>query len=65
MQAETDDPETGADRIAEIGAILALGLLRLRARQSREFCAEGGDSSLDFVGGKSGHANSETERNGR
>jgi hypothetical protein len=65
MQAERDDTETGEDRIAEIGAILALGLLRLRARQSRELSVKGGESSLDFFGGQSGHENSENERNGR
>jgi hypothetical protein len=64
MQTERD-PETGADRIAEIGAILALGLLRLRARQSRELSVESGESSLDFVARQSGHENSEQERNGR
>jgi hypothetical protein len=65
MQAERDDAETGVDRIAEIGAILALGLLRLRARQSSEFSGAGGESSLDFVARQSGHKNSEQERNGR
>jgi hypothetical protein len=53
-----------AERIAEIGEILALGLVRLRARRSSQTSADGGECSLDCVGHQSGHANSETE-NGR
>jgi hypothetical protein len=52
------------DRIAEIGEILALGLIRLRARKSTQLSADRGDSSLDCVADQSGHANSTTE-NGR
>ena len=52
------------ERIAEIGEILALGLARLRARQSSRTSTDGGERSLDCVGHQSGHANSETE-NGR
>jgi hypothetical protein len=48
-------------RIAEIGEILALGLVRLRARQSSRIAAVSGESPLDCVGHQSGGANSETE----
>ena len=43
-------------RLAELGELLALGLVRLRAQQSSGTSGEGGESSLDCVGGQSGHA---------
>jgi hypothetical protein len=43
------------ERIAEIGALLALGLIRLMARQSSELSAKAGESSLDCVADQSGH----------
>ena len=49
-------------RIAEIGEILARGLIRLWARQSSGFFADPGERSLDCVGHQSGHANSKTEK---
>ena len=49
------------EHIAEIGEILALGLIRLRARKSTELSADRGDSWLDCVADQSGHANSDTE----
>ena len=49
------------ERIAEIGEILALGLVRLHARQSSQTSAVGGESSLEPVGHQSGHANPEAE----
>ena len=52
------------ERIAEIGEILALGLVRLRARQSSQTEARTGESSLDCVAYQSGHANPETTENG-
>lgn len=57
--------DSAQDRIAEIGEILALGLMRLRAWKSSKLCGESGESSLDFVGQQSGHRNTETERMGR
>ena len=44
------DPDmmTAEERLAELAAILARGLIRLRARQSRSLSAERGESSLDF-----------------
>lgn len=47
---------TAADRIAEIGEILALGLIRLRARKSSQFSDVNGESSLDCVATQSGHS---------
>ena len=51
-------------RIAEIGEILALGLVRLKARQSTQLSPPDGESSLASLGHQSGHANPQTE-NGR
>jgi hypothetical protein len=48
---------SGDERIAEIGEILALGLMRLRARQSSEVLRTSGESSLDFAAHQSGHDN--------
>lgn len=53
------------DHLAEIGQILARGLVRLERRKSSKRAAANGESSLDFVAIQSGHENSETERNGR
>ena len=48
--------------IAEVGALLARGLVRLKARQSSELARDGGESSLDCVAHQSGDPNPETER---
>jgi hypothetical protein len=54
--------QTKADeRFTEIAEILALGLVRLQARQSSKTPADGGESSLEQVASQSGHANPETE----
>lgn len=45
------------ERIAEIGQLLARGLIRLRARQSSRESAQVGESSLDFLPDQSGAAN--------
>ena len=55
---------SGTERIAEIGEILALGLVRLRARQSSQVSASSGESSLACVAHQSGHRNTELERMG-
>jgi hypothetical protein len=61
--AHRDDPDDQARaRIAEIGEILALGLVRLHARQSSRMLSGSGESWLEPVGHQSGHANSETEK---
>jgi hypothetical protein len=49
------------ERIAEIGEILAAGLIRLRTRQSSRMGRGAGESSLEHVASQSGHANPETE----
>jgi hypothetical protein len=41
-------------RLAEIGRILAAGVIRLNAEQSSDLSAEGGDSFVDFSPRKSG-----------
>ena len=45
-----------ADRLAELGQILAAGLMRLHARKSSPLSADRGDSSVDFLPDRSGHA---------
>jgi hypothetical protein len=53
-----DEPSTAARaRIREIGEILALGLIRLRARQLSQIDRAGAENSLDCLGHQSGHAN--------
>jgi hypothetical protein len=42
-------------RLAEIGEILARGLVRLRARQSRPLSEDGEESSVDFSVDQRGH----------
>lgn len=46
---------TAAERLAEIAEILARGLIRLRARQSRQVSDDHGDSYLDFSADQRGH----------
>ncbi|WP_296423464.1 hypothetical protein [Yoonia sp.] len=41
-------------RLAEIGRILAAGVVRLNATQSSDLSADGGDSFVDFSPRKSG-----------
>ena len=41
-------------RLAEIGRILAAGVIRLNAEQSSDLSAEDGDSFVDFSSRKSG-----------
>jgi hypothetical protein len=47
--------QLGRERIAEIGEILAAGLMRLGATKSSRKWPETGESSLDFSAIKSGH----------
>lgn len=47
------DRLTAAERRTELCTLLALGLLRLRTRQSSELSGCNEDSSLHFVGGES------------
>jgi hypothetical protein len=56
------DPDlmTATERLAEVGEILAAGLLRLRARE-RE-AGDHGDVSLDFSASQSVHAKKRRHR---
>lgn len=47
---------TTAERLDEAADILAVGLIRLRARKSSGFSRDRGESSLDFSPRQSGHA---------
>jgi hypothetical protein len=49
------------ERIAEIGALLALGLVRLRARKSSFLSARTGESCVDCLATPNGHAGTEPE----
>ena len=51
-----------ADRLAELGQILAAGLMRLHARKSSPLSADRGDSSVDFPPDRSSHADTLTRR---
>jgi hypothetical protein len=56
------DQMTAEERIAELGQLLALGLMRLHARKSSRLSADCGDSSVDFVPDRSGHADAPKRR---
>lgn len=49
------DLMTAAERLAEIGEILAAGLTRLRARRREAEARRSGESSLDFPSDQSVH----------
>lgn len=51
-----------AERRAELCRIMALGLIRLRIRQSSELSDRTGESSLHFPPDQSGHAIGEPRR---
>ena len=46
---------TAEERLREIGQSLSVGLIRLRARQSRQVSDDHGDSYLDFSADQRGH----------
>jgi len=50
---------TADARVAEIGRILAAGLIRIRSAKSSALSAKPGDSSLDLPVRASGHADTE------
>ena len=56
MNALNPERLTPKERLAEVTRILALGLIRLRARQSRQVSAPAGESCLHFEPDRSGHA---------
>jgi hypothetical protein len=45
-----------SERLAEIGKILAAGLMRLQARMSSGLSGQNGESSLHYDASQSGHA---------
>jgi hypothetical protein len=45
-----------AERLAELSRILAVGLIRMKARQSSPLSADCLEGSFDLSGVKSGHA---------
>jgi len=49
--------DTPGERLAEIGGILAAGLMRLQARKSSGLSAQSGENSLHYDASQSGHAN--------
>ncbi len=49
------------ERLDELASILAAGLIRMRARQSRQLSADQGDSCLDLPPPKSGYESVETK----
>ena len=64
MNALKPDLIPASERLDEVAEILALGLQRLLARQSRSISADHGDSSLDCLGDQSGHAEALSARRG-
>lgn len=50
------DSMTAQERIAELGQLLALGLMRLHARKSSPLSPDCGDSSVDLLPDRSGDA---------
>jgi len=56
------DLMTPAERLAELGEILAAGLMRLHARKSSPLSADRGDSFVDFLPDRSGHADAPKRR---
>ena len=56
------DHMSADERLAEIAEILARGLMRLHARKSSPLSADRGDSSVDFLPDRSGHADTLTRR---
>jgi hypothetical protein len=55
------DRMTAAERLGELAAILAAGLIRLHARKSRQLSVDRGDSCLDLSPHQSGHVPVETK----
>ena len=55
------DRMTTAERLGELASILAAGLIRLKARKSRQLSEDRGDSCLDLSPRWSGHGPVETK----
>jgi hypothetical protein len=56
------DRMTPAERLAELGEILALGLMRLHARKSSRLSGDCGESSVDFLPDRRAHADAPERR---
>jgi hypothetical protein len=56
MNPLSPDRMTPSERLAEVTRLLALGLIRLRVRQSSRVSELPGDSSLHILPRQSGHA---------
>jgi hypothetical protein len=56
MNALNPDQMTAAERLAEIGDLLAAAFIRLQERKSRPLSGDRGESSLDCFAHQSGHA---------
>jgi hypothetical protein len=56
MNGVKPDRMSSAERLTELGRILATGLIRMKARQSSPLSADRGESSVDFAARQSGHA---------
>jgi hypothetical protein len=63
MNPLNPDRMTAKERLAEVARILALGLIRLRARQSSQVSELKRESSLHIPLGRSGHAKPKRRRN--
>jgi hypothetical protein len=55
------DRMSAAERLGELAAILAAGLIRLQARKSRQLSEDGGGGCLDLSSMKSSHEPVETK----
>ena len=62
MNPLNPDRMSAKERLAEVTRILALGLTRLRARQSTQVSELTGESCLHFAPDQSGHAKPERGR---
>ena len=62
MNPLNPDRMSAKERLAEVTRILALGLIRLRARQSRQLSELARESCLHFVADQSGHAKPKRRR---
>jgi len=56
LKANAADSSDSLEHLAEIGEILAAGLMRLQARKSSRKSADFGESPVDLGGHQSGHA---------
>jgi hypothetical protein len=65
LDARSRDSLSLHQGVAEIGEILAAALMRLQARKSSLKSADFGESSVDFSGPQSGHADPNSQETRR